>query len=354
MTKYDKVFNSKEISEESLSPEEAVAAIAVITAVVDSTIEEVDVENLAGILWEFEVFEEYSEDEVEEIVDRLLGIAEDEGLGPLFNTASASLSDDIVLDGFAAGVMILLETEEELVIPKQKQSYLKKLQEALELEDEEAQEIIQEVIAALQAAEDEEDDEDETIILDDFSEQVYESPLGNFTVPLPVDAQNGGRIQSQEGIVGFSDDFGTLLRIDYYPLPPEQQEKLQSLGQEKYLHSILVDTYLPQAIFAYVQGAQVKYTEYLEDPLEGYYYALVDMPQGSTISKQENNGSAIRLDAYRGLLAFINGDFLYIVSSQRSFFDGETPNSVKEEAESIKETILQFVGTIEFTVNSQQ
>ncbi len=349
MTKYDKVFNSPKTSEESLSPEEAVAAIATVTAIADSFIEEIDAESLAGILWEFEVFEEYSEDEIVEIVDRLISIAEEEGIGPLFNAAKVSLSDELVLDGFAAGVIVLLD--DELAIPKPKQIYLKKLQAALELEDEEAEEIIKEVIAAFKEAEDEEyadNDDDETVVIEDFSEQTYQSPLGNFTVPIPVDPQQGGRIQSQEGVVGFSDDIGTLLRIDYYPFPLEQLEELESVGQEEYLETILVEKYVPQAIFANVPDASVEYTEYLKNTLRGAYYVLIDMPKGSTISKQENNGTAIRLDAYRGLLTFISGEFLYIVSSQHSFIDGETPDSLEEEAEDIKESILEFVETIEF------
>ncbi|MEH1892810.1 MAG: hypothetical protein V7K92_26320 [Nostoc sp.] len=352
MTKYDKVFNSPKTSEESLSPEEAVAAIATVTAIADSSIEDVDAESLAGILWEFEVFEEYSEDEIAEIVDRLIGIAEDEGIGPLFNTAKVSLSDELVLDGFAAGVIVLLD--DELAIPKPKQAYLKKLQAALELEDEEAEEIIKEVIAAFKETEEEyaddgyADDEDETVVIEDFSQQTYESPLGNFTVQIPVDPQQGGRIQSQEGVVGFSDDIGTLLRIDYYPFPLEQLEELESVGQEEYLQTILVDKYVPQAIFVNVPDASVEYSEYLKDTLRGAYYVLIDMPKGSTISKQENNGTAIRLDAYRGLLTFISDEFLYIVSSQHSFINGETPDSLEEEAEDIKESILEFIETIEF------
>ncbi|MBN3949485.1 MAG: hypothetical protein HWQ38_24695 [Nostoc sp. NMS7] len=354
MTKYEKVFNSAKTSEESLSAEEAVAAIATVTAIADSSIEDVDAESLAGILWEFEVFEEYSEDEITEIVDRLIGIAEEEGIGPLFNVAKVSVSDELVLDGFAAGVIVLLD--DELAIPKSKQAYLKKLQAALELEDEEAEEIIKEVIAAFKEAEEEEyaddedaDDEDETVVIEDFTEQIYQSPLGNFRVAIPVDPQQGGRIQSQEGVVGFSDDIGTLLRIDYYPFPLEQLEELESVGQEEYLQTILVDKYVPQAIFTNVPDASVEYSEYLEDTLRGAYYVLIDMPKGSTISKQENNGTAIRLDAYRGLLTFISGEFLYIVSSQHSFINGETPDSVEEEAEDIKESILEFVETIEFT-----
>ncbi|MDZ7960316.1 MAG: hypothetical protein RMY34_20945 [Aulosira sp. DedQUE10] len=348
MTRYDKIFNSKQTIEESLSPEEAVAAIAVITAIADSSLEDVDAESLATILWDFEVFEEYAEDEIIEIVHKLIEIAEAKGLGALFNIASEALGDDIVLDGFAAGAIVLLD--EELVIPPSKQSYLKELQAALDLEDEEAEEIIQEVIAAVEEGENAEfaDDELEITLAEDYVDSLYESPLGNFTVRIPVKSEEGGRIQSQEGVVGFSDDVGTLLRIDYYPIPPEYLEDIEAVGQQEYLQSILVEKYVPQAIFSNVPNAQIKHSEYLEDTLDGSYYVLVDMPQGSTISKQENNGNAKRLDAYRGLITFIKADFLYIVSNQHSFFNGDTPAPLEEEAETIKEKTLDFVETIDF------
>lgn len=349
MGKYDKIFKSEKRSEQSLSPEEAVAAIAVVIAVASSSLDEVDAEILTDILWGFEVFEEYSDEDLLEMVDKMLTIAESESVGALFNAANESVSEELVLDAFAAGVSVLVD-EEELAVPKGKMPLLKKLQEALELEDEEAKEIIDEVIAAFEEveAEDEAEDEDETV-LEDSSMSMYESPDGNFSVSIPVDPQQGGRIQSQEGVVGFSDDFGTFVRIDYYPLPPEQAEEMSSVGQEEYLKSILIEKYVPQAIVANLPDAVVAYTEYLKDVMEGSYFVLINMPEGSTISKTGNNGTASRLDAYRGLLGFINGDFLYVVSSQRSFFDEETPGSVEEEAEGIKQNVLNFVDTIEFT-----
>lgn len=349
MGKYDNLFNSQNISKESITPEEAVAAVAVVIAAADSSLEDVDAETVALILWEFEVFEEYSEDEISEIVDRLMGIAEGEGLGTLFYTAKESLSDELVLDAFAAGVLMVID-EDELIIPQNKTSLLKKLQQALDLEEEEAQEIIQEVIAAYEEADNEDylEDEDETVVVDPNLE-VYESPSGNFNVSIPVDAKQGGRVQSQEGVVGFTDDYGTLLRIDYYPLTSEEEEEIDSMGQEKYLGLILTERYVPQAISANVPDAKVEAHEYLEDIINGAYFVIVDLPKGSTISKQENNGNATRMDAYRGLLSFLNGEYLYIVSSQRSFFEDESRGSLKEETEKIKQKILAFVERIEFT-----
>ena len=347
MTKYDYIFKSKEKIAASLNPEEAVVAIAVITTAVDLGIEDINGEIIADILWEFEIFDEYSEEQMLETVDTLIELAEDAGLGSLFNAANAAISEEVVLDGFAAGVIMLLDAE-DLIIPADKKTYLKQLQIALDLENEEAEEIIQEVIAAVQAGDEEEYDEEfESIIFNESGEQFYQSPLGNFTVPIPLDFEQGGKIQTEEGMVSFSDDVGTFLRIDYYPLSLEQIKEIRTQGHETYLHEIIVNEYVPQTIISNVPNAEVRHREYWQDPLKRYYYVLVNIP-GATISQHQTNGHGIKLDAYRGLLSFVNSECLYIVSSQRSLLNGETLGSVKEEAEKIKQTILKFVETIEF------
>ena len=349
MTKYDQIFNSTKTTKESLTPEEAVAAMAVVTEIAHYSIEEADAEVLASILWDLEVFEEYSEDGIAQIVHRLIDIAANEGLGSLFNVASKSLTLELVLDAFAVGVMVIID-EDDLIIPKDKQPYLKQLQKALDLEDEEAYEIIQEVIAAYQEGEEALylEDENDIIIDRDYGEDVYESPSGNFSVPIPVDPQQGGQVKSEDGVVGFFDSFGTMLRIDHYPISSEQLEQVESIGQEEYLQSILLNKYVPEVIFTNLPKAEVIYTEYLKNAIEGSFFALIDMPQGSTIPQAQNNGNTTRLDAYRGLLAFMHSNYLYIVSSQESFDRGEKPSSIKEGAEEIKESILDFVETIDF------
>lgn len=349
MTKYDQVFNSKKTTKESLTPEEAVAAMAVVTEIAQYSVEEADAEVLASILWDFEVFEEYSEDDIAQIVDRLIGIAAQEGLGTLFNAASRSLTDELLLDAFAVAVMVIIN-EDDLTIPKDKQPYLKQLQQALDLEDEEAYEIIQEVIAAYQEGEEALylEDENDIIPQRDYGEDVYESPSGNFSVPIPVDPQQGGQVQSEDGVVGFFDSFGTMRRIDYYPISSEDLEQVESIGQEEYLQSTLLNKYVPEVIFTNLPRAEVIYTEYLKNAIEGSFFALIDMPQGSTLIQTQNNGNTHRLDAYRGLLAFMHSNYLYIVSSQESFEKGEKPSNIKEAAEEIKESILDFVETIDF------
>lgn len=348
MTKYDYIFKSKEKIAASLNPEEAVVAIAVITTAVDVGLEDINGEIIADILWEFEIFDEYSEEQMLETVDTLIELAEDAGLGSLFNAANAAISEEVVLDGFAAGVIMLLDAE-DLIIPADKKTYLKQLQIALELEDEEAEEIIEEVIAAVQEGDDGEylDEEFESIIFNESGEQFYQSPLGNFTVPIPLDSEQGGKIQTDEGMVSFSDDLGTLLRIDYYPLSLEEIKEIKTQGYEAYLHEVIINEYVPQTIISNVPNAEVRHREYWQEPLKRYYYVVLNIP-GATISQQETNGHGIKSDTYRGLLSFVNSECLYIVSSQRSLLNGETLGSVKEEAEKMKQTILNFVKTIEF------
>lgn len=350
MNKYDKFFNSKEILKESLSPEEAVASIAMITAAADSSLQNVDIEFLVDILWGFEIFEEYSDEDLLEMLEKLLNLAVNKSPGALFNTAKQQLEDEFLEDAFAAGVSVIFD-EEEMHIPKSKMLLLKSLQQALELDNEEAEEIIEDVISAFEEAELEEllEDEDETIVDIAFSIDEYDSPLGNFTVPIPVHPHEGGKVQSQEGAVSFSDDEGTFLRIDYYCLPSKEIEQMEAIGQEEYLKSTLVNKYIPEEIVANLPEAQVEYSEYMAKILEGSYFVLLYMPEGSRIYKTGNNGTATKLDAYRGLIAFIEGDFLYIVSSQRVFLDGKTSSFMKQEAVALKQMILDFVDTIEFS-----
>ncbi len=355
MNKYDSVFNSEDTSEEGLSPEEGVAAIAVITVLSNSDVSDVDTDYLIDLLWETELFDDYSDDELEEMVNRLLAIAGEEGQGALFNAAYDCLPDELLADAFAAGVMMVVD--ESGAIPPGPRGYLKELQDALEIEDEEAQVIVDEVIAELDEAAEEEYEEEEgedtdlegDYKQDESSQEVYVSPAGNFSVPVPVDPQKGGKIEEQEGVVGFSDDFGRLLRIDYYAISAEQADNLESLGQEDYLITFLVDNYVEQAILLNIPNSKVEYREYLENVMEGSYFVVVDMPQGSTISVQKNHGDSVRLDALRGLLAFPVDNFLYVLSTQRTFFEGETLGSLEEEVERLKNQLLRFLDTVEFT-----
>jgi len=332
VSKFDKIFNSEDKSEASFTPEESVAAVALVAALANSP--DTDADILESILWESEIFAEYSEDDMSAMFQRLSGIATQDSLGALFNAAWESLPDELVLDTFAiTAAMFVLDGE----VSDKHKGFLQEFQQVLGLEDEEAEEIIEEVIVAYS-----EEDVEES----DVEGDLYVSPEGNFSVPIPVEEQRGGRIDEEEGSVAFSDDFGVLLKIDYFPIAGEVEETIESVGEEAYLKSFL-DNFVSQAILTNIANSKLLHTEYLED--EEAYFAVVDLPAGATMSVQKNQGPATRLDAYRGLLAFIADDFCYTVSSQRIYQEGDELGSIESEVEGILNKIFEFIETIEFS-----
>ena len=331
MGKFDKIFNSEDTSEASLTSEESLAAIALVAA--QATFPGADADILESILWESEIFAEYSEDDMSAMLKKLAGIATQDGLGALFNTAWESMPDELVLDTFAITVAMFVVDDE---VSDKHLGFLKEFQQALCLEDEEAEEIIEEVITAYS----EEDEE-----VSDVDGELYESPEGYFTVPIPVDPQQGGKIDEQQGCVAFSDDFGVLLKIDYFPIAGEVAELVESVGEAAYLSSFL-NNFIDGAILAKVPNSKLLHTESLED--EEAYFAVVDMPAGATISVQDNLGPVTRMNAYRGFLAFIAEDICYTVSSQRIYQEADEQGSLESEVEVIMDKILDFIETIEF------
>lgn len=348
MAQYDDIFHAAGVSSEELTAEEAVAAIAVVIAAVDTSLDELDVDFLADVLWEFDIFEEYSNDDLLDILDRVLEIAEEEKLGVMFNTANKYIGEELVLDAFGVGVSVLVD-EETFSIPLSKMPLLKELQKTLGVEETEAGELIDEVIAAIQEAETSYfDDEYETIILENFHDKVYRSPLGNFRLEIPVLVEKGGKIQFKEGMVEFSDNFGTLLRIDYYSISRKEAKKLQSLGLKKYLPHVLLDKYVPWGIAANLPKSTVQHSEFIEQVMSGAYFALIHMPNVATVTHQESNGSGAKKNAYRGLLIFKKHNFLYVVSKQNYLQDSKNFEDIKQQAETTKQKIIEFIDTIEF------
>jgi len=329
---FDKIFHSEDKSEASFTPEESLAAVALVAA--EANFPDTNADILESILLESEIFAEYSEDDMLAMFERFDGLVAQDGLGALFNTAWESMPDELVLDTFAITAAMFVGNGE---ISQKHQAFLQEFQQALGVEDEEAAEIIEEVIAAYSEVEGEESEVDG---------ELYVSPEGNFSVPIPVDEERGGRIDEEEGSVAFSDDFGVLLKIDYFPIAGEVEETIESVGEEAYLKSFL-DNFVSQAILTKIANSKLLHAEYLED--EEAYFAVVDLPAGATMSMQKNQGSVTRLDAYRGLMAFIADDFCYTVSCQRIYQEGDELGSLESEVEGILNKIFEFIETIEFS-----
>lgn len=336
MSNFTKIFNSKDKSSIKLSLEESVAAVALVAA--EANTPDADADILESILWDSEIFAEFSEDDMSEMFQNLANIIAKDGLGGLFNTASESLPNELVLDTFAitAAMFIVDDT-----VSKKHRDFLKNFQEVLAVDDEEANEIIEDVIAAYSSVELELEEPDF-----DVEEPLYLSAQGNFTVSIPVDKQRGGKIDDSAGGVEFSDDFGVLLKIDYFPISGEVEKLIESAGEWAYLTSFL-NNFIDGQILAKFADSKLLYTEYLED--EEAYFAVVDLPAVATLSVTKNDDQVTPMDAYRGFMAFIVDDFCYMVSCQRIYENKDELGSLESEVEGLMNKIFDFIETIEFS-----
>ena len=334
MSNFTKIFKSKDKSSITLGLEESVAAIALVAAEANSP--DADADLLESILWDSEIFAEFSEEDMSEMFQHLANIIAEDGLGGLFNTACESLPDELVLDTFAiTSAMFVTDNE----VSKKHRDFLKEFQGVLGVDDEEAKQIIEDVIDAYSQIEIEESDFE-------VEEPLYLSAKGNFTVSIPVDKERGGRIDDGDGYVAFSDDFGVLLKIDYLQISGEVEKLIESAGERAYLTSFL-DKFIDDRILARFANSKLLYTEYLED--EEAYFAVVDLPGDDTLSVQKNDDQVTRVDAYRGFMAFIVDDFSYTVSCQQVYQNKAELGSLESEVEGIMNKIFDFIETIEFS-----
>jgi hypothetical protein len=158
MPKYETILNnSDEFTDVKLTPAEGIAAIAVIALLADRPDAEIPAEDLIDILQDFEIFDEYKESELFGIIDKLMEIVDSEGLGALFNAADdvEVISDDLVIDAYAMAVATLID-EDTLEIPPSKQAFMKELRAALDVDDEEAASVLEDVVNTLKAVDVEE------------------------------------------------------------------------------------------------------------------------------------------------------------------------------------------------------
>lgn len=143
MGKYDHVFGAEGESEQTLSPEEAVAAIAVVTIFADGQPSDEENQVLTEIINSLEIFDSYAVEDFQKMFDKITGILNQEGIGVLFNTAVDSLSDDLIEIAFEVAVDIILSDESA---DEAEETFLDDLAEALGLPEEIAQEIIDDMI----------------------------------------------------------------------------------------------------------------------------------------------------------------------------------------------------------------
>jgi hypothetical protein len=152
MPKYDNIFNSEEYTEEPLNEAEGLASIVLIAALADNPQELVAPDLFLDILADFDLYVEYSEEDLLSMVDRLTAIVSDQGLGALFNAADEAIPDDLVPDAYAAAILAKMNPDTG-EIPAPSQVFLKELQAVMDIDDDEAAEVVAEIKKGFEAKE---------------------------------------------------------------------------------------------------------------------------------------------------------------------------------------------------------
>ena len=152
MPKYDNIFNAEEYTEEPLNEAEGLASIVLIAALADNLQELVAPDLFLDILADFDLYAEYSDEDLLSMVDRLTAIATDQGLGALFNAADEAIPDDLVPDAYAAAILTKMDPETG-EIPANAQVFLKELQAVMDIDDDEAAEVVAEVKKGIESVE---------------------------------------------------------------------------------------------------------------------------------------------------------------------------------------------------------
>jgi len=139
-------------SAQPFSPEEAIAAIGLVTMAADGTVEDVESEALVEVLQEIEFFEEYSEEEFDDLLSKIVSIGQDEGVDVLLNSSVEALSNKDYKEAALMTAFLIVSADED--VPAEEEEYLSALQGLLGISDDRYDELLEELFG-------EEDDEDE-------------------------------------------------------------------------------------------------------------------------------------------------------------------------------------------------
>lgn len=139
MSQYEENFEVEGESEEELSAEEAVLAISFITIFADSQVNPEENEALNKVMSNLGFYDNYSVNEVKEVLAKLSRIYNDEGAGILLNTAVAALPEEMLGTAFATAVGTLFI---DGALPEEEEEFVCGLQQVLGIPDDVAEEII--------------------------------------------------------------------------------------------------------------------------------------------------------------------------------------------------------------------
>lgn len=181
--------------------------------------------------------------------------------------------------------------------------------------------------------------------------QTYNSPLNNFSVPVPKGI--GQRVQPQNdndgGIVAFHDDFGVYrsifyLRLSQRSIELQKNPEAHRANLEKFFNEYAMTWLFKPAS----PNVSVLHSEHTRIGEESAYFAIINLPEGSTMFDVK---AKKRHNTKRGMIVFTRDRFIYMVGSGENpsvleLGNAESPLDKLIEAERAK--LMLFASTISF------
>jgi tellurite resistance protein len=123
---------NKKVSQK-FKPEEAIVAIGLVTIAADGTVEEVESQTLMDVLQESEVFNEYSEEEFNALINKIVKLGQKEGIEALLNSAVEALPEKDQKEAALMVAFLIVSADGEVI--EEEEEYLHALQGMLGVPD---------------------------------------------------------------------------------------------------------------------------------------------------------------------------------------------------------------------------
>lgn len=175
----------------------------------------------------------------------------------------------------------------------------------------------------------------------------YVAPDGLFSVPLPeriAGERTDEYFVKDAFTVAFSDDFGTLFRIDGVSVAVAGFREAEE--REKALATFF-DAASMAAFKQASPAAAAAREDYLADVFGGALLYKVNLPGGSTLQVEENGGPPHRMDSTRAVILFVQAGNVVQVSTQALELPGSA-RTTEDAWQAAKASALQFAKSIRF------
>jgi len=140
MNLLDTILGKENQAPEVLISTEAFAAIALVAITSDAVLSEQQVRNISSVLLRLKLFNSYTEDLINKLLEKNLSILRRDGFNALFNAAKESLSPELREAAFAVAADLVMA---ESIVTEEEKNFLNDLYQALDIPRDTAVKILQ-------------------------------------------------------------------------------------------------------------------------------------------------------------------------------------------------------------------